>query len=179
LIDEIADAFQADAFHVGMDEVFIIADKSSPLDHDQDPAKLFALCVNKLHEHIVGDRKMQMLMWGDRLLDAHTMGDHMYEESMNGTWPAVDMIPKDIIVCDWHYLNQTNYPSVTFLLNKGFRVWPSGFKPLDAAEALSQFSLKERQTNPNLIGYLATTWSARTNDLSVWPPITQIMPEWK
>ncbi|HSY27074.1 MAG TPA: family 20 glycosylhydrolase, partial [Burkholderiaceae bacterium] len=100
LIDEISDAFQANAFHVGMDEVFIIGDKSSPLDHDQDPAKLLAVCVNKLHEHIVGERKMQMLMWGDRLLDAHTMGNHMYEESMNGTWPAVDMIPKDIILCD-------------------------------------------------------------------------------
>ena len=179
LIDEIADAFQADAFHVGMDEVFIIADKSSPLDHDQDPAKLFAYCVNKLHEHIVGERKMQMLMWGDRLLDAHTMGNHMYEESMNGTWPAVDMIPKDIIICDWHYLKQTNYPSVPFLLGKGFRVWPSGFKPMNATKAFSQFCLKQRETNTDLIGYLATTWSARTNDLSVWPPITKIMPEWE
>jgi Glycosyl hydrolase family 20, catalytic domain len=179
LIDELADAFQADAFHVGMDEVFIIGDKSSPLDHDQDPAKLFALCVNKLHEHIVGDRKMQMLMWGDRLLDAHTMGNHMYEESMNGTWPAVDMIPKDIILCDWHYDVHTNYPSVPFLLGKGFRVWPSGFRPLDATKAFSEFSLEQRETNKNVIGYLCTTWSARTNDLSVWPPITQVLPEWK
>jgi hypothetical protein len=175
----VADAFQADAIHVGMDEVFIIADKSSPLDHDQDPARMFALCVNKLHDHIVGERKMQMLMWGDRLLDAHTMGDHMYEESMNGTWPAVDMIPKDIIICDWHYDAHTNYPSVPFLLSKGFRVWPCGFKPLKASKTFSEFSLKEREQNTNLVGYLASTWSARTNDLSAWPPITQVLPEWK
>lgn len=182
LIDEIADAFQADMFHVGMDEVFIIADKSCPLCHDQDPAKLFAECVNKLHAHIVDDRKMQMLMWGDRLLNAYTMGDHMYEESMNGTWPAADMIPKDIIICDWHYDYHTNYPSVPYLLGKGFRVWPSGFRPLEATEAFSQFSLEQRQHNKNLIGYLCTTWSvALTNGASVgaWPPITQILPEWK
>lgn len=181
LIDEIADAFQADMFHVGMDEVFIIADKSCPRCHDQDPARLFAECVNHLHEHIVGERKMQMLMWGDRLLNAHTMGNHMYEESMNGTWPAVDMIPKDIIICDWHYDYHTNYPSVPYFLSKGFRVWPSGFRPLDATEAFSQFSLEQREQNKNVIGYLCTTWSAsRTNiDLSTWPPIAQILPKWK
>lgn len=181
LIDEIADAFQADMFHVGMDEVFIIADKSCPLCHDQDPAKLFADCVNRLHEHITGERKMQMLMWGDRLLDAHTMGNHMYEESMNGTWPAVDMIPKDIIICDWHYDFHTNYPSVPFFLSKGFRVWPSGFRPLDATEAFSQFSLEQREHNKDVIGYLCTTWSeVRSNsDLGTWPPITKILPEWK
>jgi hypothetical protein len=181
LIDEIADAFQADMFHVGMDEVFIIADKSCPRCHDEDPAKLFAECVNKLHEHIVGERKMQMLMWGDRLLNAHTMGNHMYEESMNGTWPAADMIPKDIIICDWHYDYHTNYPSVPYFLSKGFRVWPSGFRPLKATEAFSQFSLEQREQNRNVIGYLCTTWSeSRTNgDLSTWPPIAQILPEWK
>jgi hypothetical protein len=180
LIDELADAFQATAFHVGMDEVFIIGDKSCPLCHDQDPAKLFAECVNKLHQHIVVERNMQMLMWGDRLLDAHTMGNHMYEESMNGTWPAVDIIPKDIIICDWHYLNQTNYPSVPFFLNKGFRVWSSGFDPLDATEAFSKFSLEQRQKNKNVIGYLCTTWSrAYTNDIAAWPPVTEILPQWE
>jgi len=181
MIDEIADAFQADMFHVGMDEVFIIADKSCPRCHDEDSAKLFAECVNRLHAHIVGERKMQMLMWGDRLLDAHTMGNHMYEESMNGTWPAVDMIPKDIIICDWHYDYHPNYPSVPFFLSKGFRVWPSGFRPMEATESFSQFSLDQREHNKNLIGYLCTTWSvAETNsDLGTWPPIAQILPEWK
>jgi hypothetical protein len=179
LIDEISDAFEADAFHVGMDEVFIISDKSCPRCHDEDPAKLFALCVNKLHDHIVGERKMQMLMWGDRLQNAYTMGNHMYEESMNGTWPAVDMIPKDIIICDWHYDSHPDYPSVPYFAQKGFRVWPSGFRPLDATKTYSDFSLGQREKSKNVIGYLCTTWSARTNDLAAWPPITQILPDWK
>lgn len=180
LIDEIADAFQAKMFHVGMDEVFIIGDQSCPRCHDQDPARLFAECVNKLHEHITGERKMQMLMWGDRLLDAYTMGNHMYEESMNGTWPAVDMIPRDIIICDWHYDYHTNFPSVPFFLSKGFRVWPSGFQPLAATKAFSDFSLAQRDHNKNVIGYLCTTWSvALTNgNLGTWPPVAQILPNW-
>ena len=180
LIDELTDAFQADAFHVGMDEVFIIASEHCPRCHGEDPAKLFAKQVNALHRHIVGERRLTMLMWGDRLLDARTMGYGRWESATNGTAPAVDMIPKDIILCDWHYREQTNYPSVPFLLQKGFRVWPSGFQPLAAAKAFSEFSLAQRRENPRVIGYLCTTWSkARTEDLAAWPPITDVLAEWK
>lgn len=180
LIDELVDAFQADAFHVGMDEVFILGDTNCPRCHGQDPAKLFAKAVNDLHRHIVGQRKLTMLMWGDRLLDATTMGYGRWEAAANGTAPAVDLIPKDIVICDWHYRAQTNYPSVPFFLEKGFRVWPSGFQPLEAAEAFSQFSLEQRRRNPRVIGYLATTWSkARPGNVGDWPPVAEILPEWK
>jgi hypothetical protein len=179
LIDELTDAFQADAFHVGMDEVFFVADEHCPRCHGEDPAKLFAGAVNDLHAHIVGERKLTMLMWADRLLDAQTMHYGKWESAINGTAPAVDLIPKDIIMCDWHYRAQTNYPSMPFLLNKGFRVWPSGFQPTEAAKTFSEFSLKERREDPRIIGYLATTWKfSRTTDLATWPPITENMPTW-
>ena len=180
LIDELVDAFQADAFHVGMDEVFLIADEHCPRCRGQDPAALFAKAVNDLHRHIVGERKLTMLMWGDRLLDANTMGYGRWESAANGTARAVDWVPKDIILCDWHYRAQTNYPSVPFLLEKGFRVWPSGFQPLDATQAFSQFSLEQRQNHPRVLGYLCTTWSkSRVADLATWPPIIEILPAWK
>jgi hypothetical protein len=180
LIDELADAFKADAFHVGMDEVFFVADEHCPRCHGQDPAKLFAQEVNDLHQHIVAERKLTMLMWADRLLDAKTMGYGRWESATNGTAGAVDLIPRDIIMCDWHYRTQTNYPSVPFLLGKGFRVWPSGFQPLDAAKAFSRFSLEQRQNNPRVIGYLATTWSwSKKVDITAWPPITDVLPDWK
>ncbi len=44
LIDELIDAFEADAFHVGMDEVFLIGSEYCPRCHGADPAKLFARC---------------------------------------------------------------------------------------------------------------------------------------
>src|SRR6266481_463310 len=156
LIDELADAFDANAFHVGMDEVFIIGSEYCPRCKGQDPAKLFAKAVNDLHSHVVGERKMEMLIWGDRLLDAKALGYSLWEAATNGTPGAVDLIPKDIIVCDWHYGKATNYASVPFLLDRGFRVWPSGWQPLDAFVAFSAFS--RQQKNPRLIGYLCMTW---------------------
>jgi hypothetical protein len=42
LMDEIVDAFQADALHVGMDEVFLLGSEQSPSTKGQDPAKALA-----------------------------------------------------------------------------------------------------------------------------------------
>src|SRR5262249_48634642 len=67
LLDELIAAFQADAVHVGMDEVFIVASQHCPRCKDGDPSKLFAKAVNDLHAHLVDQRKVEMLMWADRL----------------------------------------------------------------------------------------------------------------
>jgi Glycosyl hydrolase family 20, catalytic domain len=178
LIDELADAFEADAFHVGMDEVFIIGSDFCPRCSGQDPAKLFARTVNDLHQHIVGQRKLQMLMWGDRLLDSQAMHGGEWEYANNGTHGAAELIPKDIVICDWHYGKQTNYPSVTFLLEKGFRVWPSSWQPLTAAQAFSNFC--RTQNNPRLVGFLCTVWGKeRVENLADWPPIVEVLANWK
>jgi hypothetical protein len=178
LIDELVDAFEADAFHVGMDEVFIMASEYCPRCKGGDPAKLFAKAVNDFHSHIVGKRKLEMFMWGDRLLDAKTMDYGEWESAKNGTAGAVDLIPKDIILCDWHYEKRTTYPSVQFFLEKGFRVWPSGWRSLDAAKQFSDYSKK--QNNNRVVGYLCTTWgSVKIPNAADWPPLKEILAEWK
>ena len=177
LIDEIIDVFAADAFHVGMDEVFLIASEHCARCRGGDPAKLFAKAINDLHQHLVQERQLEMLLWGDRLLDATAMGYSEWEAAKNGTQGAVDLIPKDIIICDWHYGKQTNYASVPFLLQNGFRVWPSGWQPLDATKAFSAFALKEK--NPRMIGYLCTTWGkVAIPQMGDWPPIRDILRDW-
>lgn len=178
LVDELIDAFEADAFHVGMDEVFIMASEYCPRCHGGDSAKLFAKAVNDFHDHIVGKRKLEMLMWNDRLLDAKALGYSDWEASENGTAPAIDLIPKDIIMCDWHYAKRGSYPSLPFLLQKGFRVWPSGWQPLDAAQAFS--AVARQQKNERLIGFLCTTWGKiKISDAGEWPPIVETLKEWK
>jgi hypothetical protein len=178
LVDEMIDAFEADAFHVGMDEVFVIGSEYCPRCHGKDTAKLFARAVNDFHRHIVGERKIEMLIWGDRLLDAKALGYSKWEAATNGTPPAIDLIPRDIIVCDWHYELAENYPSVPLLLKKGFRVWPSGWQPLKNTLAFSAFS--RRQNDPRLIGYLCTTWGkAKITNAADWPPVVEVLKEWR
>ncbi|HEX3798731.1 MAG TPA: family 20 glycosylhydrolase [Verrucomicrobiae bacterium] len=180
LIDDMVDAFDADAFHVGMDEVFIMASDYCPRCRGQDPAKLFAKCVNDLHSHIVGHDHIEMLMWADRLLDAKAEHYSMWEASANGTAPAIDMIPKDIIMCDWHYEKQKTYASVPVLLDHGFRVLPCGWQPLTNTLAFSAFSHEQREHNARVIGYLCSTWGkVKIPATGEWPPIVDALKEWK
>lgn len=162
LLDEIIDGFKADALHVGMDEVFLLGSDKSPSTKGKDPAKVFAKAVNDLHQHLVKERKVEMLMWGDRLFDAGKYKWDRREASKNGTAAAVDMIPKDIIVCPWHYELKESYPSIPMLLKKGFRVLPASWRKLDASKALIQYS--QKQNSPKMLGHLFTTWGGVKKD---------------
>jgi hypothetical protein len=158
LMDELIEAFDADALHVGMDEVFLIGENSCPRCKGKDKAELFAKAVNDYHKHIVRKHKIEMLMWGDRLIDAGKINYGKWEASANNTAGAVDLIPKDIIICDWHYERRDAYESIPMFLKKGFRVWPASWKKPEGAKALIDYS--RTFDSPNMVGHLNTTWGA-------------------
>ena len=177
LVDEMAAGFEADAIHVGMDEVYLLGAEECPRCHGKNPAELFAGQVNALHAHLVGEKKLEMLMWADRVIGPKFQGYSKYDHAGNDTSAAVDLIPKDIVLCDWHYEWRKAYPSVPYLAAKKFRVWPAGFLPLKAAQALSDFSQAQ---GTNVVGYLATTWNVTSiTNAPEWPPIKEILPRWK
>ena len=154
LCDELIDAFKADSFNVGMDEVFILGE--CPRCKGKPNSELFARAVNDLHRRLVRKRKVEMQMWGDRLLDSKTTGYSKWEASANDTAPAIDLIPKDIVICDWHYGVQPDYPSVKLFIDKGFRVWPAGWDSAENARNLAAAGLRNK--GDKMLGYLATTW---------------------
>ena len=161
LLDELIDAFDADALHVGMDEVFLIGSEKCPRCKGKDVGELFADVVNTLHQHLVKDKGVEMLMWGDRLLNAGRFNYGTWEASKTGSYRAIDKIPKDIIICDWHYERKVDYPSVRFFQEQGFRVLPSTWKNPDAAVALVECARKD--ATERMLGVLFTGWSAGGN----------------
>jgi len=177
LMDELIDAFQADAFHVGMDEIFLIATDDCPRCKGKDPAEVLAKAIDDYHAHLVTQRKLEMLMWSDRLLDAKITGYGKWEAAENGTAPAIDRIPKDIIMCDWHYGKRNSYPSIRILIDKGFRVWPGGWDNVQATEAL--IAGEKQQTSPLMLGHMCTTWGKpKLAELAQWPPIVAAAKEY-
>ena len=167
LLDELIDAFDADAMHVGMDEVFLIGDKSCPRCKGKDVGELFAKVVNELHEHLVAKKGVEMLMWSDRLLDSKATGYGTWEASATGSHKAIDLVSKDIILCDWHYElpsvyhnahgQEKPFPSVRFFQEKGFRVLPGTWRTPEAGVALVR-ALREDATD-KMLGILFTGWN--------------------
>jgi len=171
LMDEIIDAFRADALHVGMDEVFLLASEQSPSTKGKDPGVLFANAVKQIHEHLARKGHVEMLMWGDRLIDGSKDSLGEWEASTNGTASAIDLIPKDIIICPWHYEVRDSYPSIPMFIEKGFRVLPATWKNVDAAKALIDFS--RLHASPKLLGFIFTTWGVSKNALLDFPPLVE------
>ena len=170
LYDELLEVFEADALHVGMDEVFIIADADCPRCAGKPTSELFAKAVNDAHQHLVKERGVEMLMWADRLLDGAATGYGKWEASMNGTDPAIDLIPKDIIMCDWHYERMKSYPSVPLFLSKGFRVLPTSFRDAKQTKKLIDYSLA--LPSERMLGHLCTIWHApEAGKTATWPPL--------
>ena len=133
VVDEICEAFQSDAFHAGMDEVFYIGMDECPRCHGKDRSELFAGEVNTIREHLTLKGR-QLMIWGDRLLDGRTTGLGEWEASYNDTWRAVDLIAKDVLICDWHY--ERADLSAVFFAMKGLPVVSCGYR--DPAISLQQ-----------------------------------------
>ncbi len=120
LMDELIAVFEADALHVGMDEVFLIGEDACPRCRGKDKAELFARAVNDYYKHLSKKKNLEMLMWADRLIDAGKIDYGKWEASANGTAGSIDLIPKDIILCDWHYELRDDLPVDTYVSGEGF-----------------------------------------------------------
>lgn len=161
LVDEICDAFETDAFHAGMDEVFYIGDDKCPRCSGRDKAELFAGEVNLIRNHLALKNR-RLWIWGDRLIDGKTTGMGMWEASMNNTWRAIDLISKDVMICDWHYERPDQ--TAVFFATKGFSVVTCPWRNPGIAIRQTQdmFRFRESVTpemKQRFQGMMQTVWS--------------------
>ena len=153
LIDELMDVFEADEIHIGCDEVFNAG--LCPECSKKTRAELISSWINSLNDH-VKRRGGKTLIWGDRLLSAKETGYNRWEASDDGSEGAINMLSKDITVCDWHYDKYEEYPSVDIFANKGFRIMVSPWRDKDNLEAFLNYAIKHDKGHIN--GVLMTTW---------------------
>jgi N-acetyl-beta-hexosaminidase len=168
LVDEICDAFEADAFHAGMDEVFYIGDDKCPRCSGLNKAELYANEVNKISNHLALSKR-QLWIWGDRLLDGKTTGIGAWEASMNNTHQAIDLINKNVMICDWHY-ERPDQTAVYFAM-KGLSVITCPWKNVNNAIAQTRDMINSRKSataalKPRYAGMMQTIWSGADSFLA-------------
>jgi len=161
VVDEIIEVFEADTFHAGMDEVFYIGTVSCPRCGGRDPAELFAGEVTRIRNHLA-ERGIELWIWGDRLIDGKTTGIGEWEASMNNTHRAIDLIPKDVVINDWHY--ERVDPTAPYFAAKGFTVVTCPWKLGEVAKEQIEDMLRFRGGStpvmtPRFAGVMQTIWS--------------------
>ena len=170
LVDEIMAVFEADAFHAGMDEVFYIGDDKCPRCAGKDKAELFAGEVKKIRDHL-HEQDQELWIWGDRLLDGEVTGLGMWEASENDTHQAIDIIPKDVVICDWHY--DQPEPTAAYFAMKGFNIISCPWNKSEVATKQIDLMLAFKQGSNDKIkdrymGVMQTIWTSATNFMDLY-----------
>jgi hypothetical protein len=170
LIDELMDVSEADTFHGGMDEVFLLGEDDCPRCRGRLKAGLFADEVRRIRDHLAQSNR-KLWIWGDRLLDGAGTGVGKWEGSFNQTHPAIDQVPKDVVICDWHY-DKAGPTAALFALH-GFNVISAPWRK--PAVALGQLDLiRSIRANAGeavasrMMGILQTTWGTPANFIKAY-----------
>ena len=152
LVDELVEVFGAKGVHVGMDEVFILGEEGCSRCKGKDKAELFASEVNRIQAHLAKN-KIAMYIWGDRLLDGNITGIGKWAASKNDTYRAIDLISKEVIICDWQY--KFAPPTPGYFAVKGFNVISASYQ----VPSVAKFQLN------NMIGMRANSRDTIKNRL--------------
>ncbi len=165
-IDEIISTLHPSAINIGHDELkgFMGKDTHTPnteidlLPGEQIlPAELFLQDVLFIHDYL-SKRGIETRMWGDMLISPEEFPDmldwQLHGRPMGYGKALRDQLPRDIVICDWHYDDdQADFPSLTTLQNEGFRVLGSTWKKSTTIQAFSRYAGKNQA-----LGMIATTW---------------------
>lgn len=167
VVDEIVEVFEADAFHAGMDEVFYLGDEKCPRCSGRDKAELFAGEVTLVRNHLA-EKNVELWIWGDRLIDGKTTGIGFWEASYNNTHRAIDMIPKDVVINDWHY--ERPDPTAAWFALKGFNVVTCPWRFPEVTKTQLHMMVQFRKTATETAkdryqGMLHTVWSSASDFL--------------
>lgn len=173
LSDELIELFQPCLFHIGHDEMLSAFPRHQrrsalqcPRCRGDDAAEWFLESILRRHAYLK-EQGLVTMMWADMLLNL----DEFLETSLwqgnmhafHGGWPdhferALAGIPRDVVMCDWHYKPGCQYPSLRYLQDEGFEVLGCP-KTMNEDNAFLITRYAQRTRTPNLLGMLGTNWS--------------------
>ena len=159
-LDEVIDAVHPRAIHIGHDEAFgwTVGQVSKwlKLGEVMIPANLFVSDVLRIHDHLKA-KGVETWMWADMALSPAefpgAMTRHLHGIAAGYGKALRDRLPKDIVMCEWHYGNEHgNFPSMAVMQKEGFRVIGATWKREATMRNFSRYALSR-----HAYGLMATT----------------------
>lgn len=122
LLDEVLTLFNPRWVHLGHDEVTNRGRFGQCLRcQGTPPHHLFAADVRRLYEFLKA-RGVGTMLWGDMLLRPDEAPDAAHGGEPLNFWLARQLLPRDIVIMDWHYQPASRYPSMGVFKGEGFTV---------------------------------------------------------
>ncbi|MBN1674842.1 MAG: family 20 glycosylhydrolase [Kiritimatiellae bacterium] len=153
LFEEVIEVFKPRRFHIGHDEITYTPIGVCPRCKGVPPHALLAREVRTLHDWLKA-RGIETLMWGDQLLTRETASSSYNGGPPFDTAKAVAAIPRDVVICDWHYDSGEDFRSLAFFKEQGFPVIACGWFELGNVVNFTRAALRAGAE-----GYCMTTWT--------------------
>lgn len=164
-IDEIVETINPKAIHIGHDEAYGYGKNGSDIGEEGAlPPELFKNHVIKINNYLKS-KNVKTWMWSDMLITPSEFPS-MHSGSINGTKEFAALrkdIPKDIVMCAWHYRDESpdknkilEFPSMKMFAEEGFEVIGATFRHPHVAKAFPKYAVG--LNHRNVKGMMATTW---------------------
>jgi hypothetical protein len=159
IYEEAVALFKPKYFHIGHDEVILFGKYPN-----RDESKQWGVTRLFLHDvahwdEFLKQRHMQMMLWGDMILHKSEIHDGAATaESVEAARERRDKLPKNAVICDWHYdgkLKPDEFNSLKLFADAGFTkvIASTWFNP----QNIYNFAQAARMYGA--WGLLQTTWA--------------------
>ncbi|HIE52619.1 MAG TPA: hypothetical protein EYP85_12760, partial [Armatimonadetes bacterium] len=152
ILREVLEVFQPRYVHLGHDEV-THRGRFPYRSAGWRARDLFVEDVRKLHDFL-SRRGVRMMLWGDMLLRPGEANDAAHGGAPDHLARARRRLPRDIVICDWHYGVFPDYPSLRVFQRDGFPVVAASWMNPRNIYQLSRAAWRARSW-----GLLQTTWT--------------------
>lgn len=151
MFDEVIDVFKPRYFHIGHDEIVFTPIGVCPRCQGTAPYELLRREIQRLYDYLTS-KGLKVMMWCDQLEEDRTGG--VWNGVPYNTYLAGNLLPKDIIICCWHYDVREDFPWPRRHKDKGFPVIACGWYHAQNVYDFSSTAYKE-----GIMGYCGTTWA--------------------
>ncbi len=164
ILSEAIEVFQPKYFHLGHDEVTMRGRFPNPenpfYQADKSAGDLVLENLNRLHGWLK-ERGVQTMIWGDMLLAKEEGVDAAHAPSAEEARRRRALVPRDVIITDWHYGSNEKYPSLDLFQNAGLQTIAATWNtPLNIR------FFAHAAANSGARGLLQTTWAGYFPDQS-------------
>lgn len=176
IYDEAVKLFKNPAiFHIGGDEVEMIGRFPNPNCPSgcgsKDSVTLYVQHIKKIYDYLTS-KGCKVMIWGDELLAPGEAGDATHAQNQAEAQGRRNLLPKDIIIADWHYNIFNDYPSINVFKQAGFRnIVACTWYRTENIYRFARSAYKQGAT-----GLVETTWAGFYNTQPLSKSYEQVAP---
>jgi hypothetical protein len=176
IYEEAFNLFQKPAiFHIGADEVEMIGRFPNPNCPNgcgkKDIVSLYFEHIKKIYDFL-SQKGCKVMIWGDEMLAPGEAGDATHAQTKQEAEAKRKLLPKDIIIADWHYNPFDDYPSIGIFKQAGFNniIACTWYRPANI------YKFAQSAYRQGAMGLLQTTWAGFYNVQSLSKSFEQVAP---